>query len=120
VRNRRSQGAVYEDLACSYLKRKGYQILDRNVYLLKKEVDIVALDGETVVFVEVKGRRSERFGGPSESVGGKKQEHLISIAGAYLERMNLWDRPSRFDVISVRLSDDQDPRLEHIENAFEA
>lgn len=120
MRNRRSQGAAYEDLACSYLRRKGYKVLDRNVYLLKKEVDIVALDRDTVVFVEVKGRRSARFGEPSEAVGRKKQERLIRIAGAYLQMMNLRDRACRFDVISVTLDRNQDPRLEHIENAFEA
>ena len=118
--NRRSKGAFFEDLACSYLQKKGYKILDRNVYIMRKEMDIVALDSRTVVFVEVKGRRSRRFGMPSEAVNGKKRQHLIRVANAYLERMNLWDRSCRFDVVCVKIDSGERPEFEHIENAFEA
>jgi putative endonuclease len=120
VRNRRAQGAHYEDMACSYLEKKGYRILDRNVHLLKKEVDIIALDHGTVVFVEVKGRRSARFGRAFEAVGTRKQRHLVQLAGAYLGRHRLWDRQCRFDVVSVVLEDESRPRFEHIQNAFGA
>jgi putative endonuclease len=120
VSNRRSEGALYEELACSYLKGKGYKILDRNVYFLKKELDIVALDEDTVVFIEVKGRRSVRFGMPSEAVGEKKRTHMITIAGAYLEKRNMRGRACRFDVVSVMVRRDRAPSFQHIQNAFEA
>jgi putative endonuclease len=120
VKNRRSEGAVYEELACTYLRKKGYRILDRNVYLLRKEVDVVALDHDTIVFVEVKGRRSARFGMPSEAVDRKKREHMVKLAGAYLEKKKMRDRACRFDVVSVTVGSDEHMHLEHIENAFEA
>jgi putative endonuclease len=116
----RSQGARFEDLACDYLRSKGYKILDRNVYLMRKELDIVALDGNTIVFVEVKGRRSGRFGLPAEAVGPRKQRHLLQVASAYLETKSLRNRACRFDVIAVTMCGGREPRLEHLENAFEA
>jgi putative endonuclease len=120
VRNRRSEGARYEELACSYLKKKGYKIIDRNVYLLRKEVDVIALDRDTVVFIEVKGRRSARYGMPSEAVDARKQKHMIKIAGAYLEKMRMPDRACRFDVVSVKVGSDKHMSFEHVEGAFEA
>jgi putative endonuclease len=117
--SRRSQGAFYEALACSFLKSKGYRILDRNVYLLRKELDIVAMDADTVVFVEVKGRTSSRFGMPSEAVTARKRQNIIRTANAYLEKMHLGSSPCRFDVISVMLEGSRNTRFEHIENAFE-
>jgi putative endonuclease len=115
--NRRAQGALFEDLACAYLKRKGYRIVERNVCLLKKEVDIIAVDGDTVVFVEVKGRLSGRFGSPLEAVSSLKQVNLTRAARAYLSRRNLLPRDCRFDVIGFR-ADAGSIELEHIENAF--
>lgn len=116
----RASGAGFEDLACTYLEAKGYHILERNVHLLRKEVDIVATHRDTIVFVEVKGRRSERFGSPLEAVGERKRRHLLRFAGAYLKERDLWNRPCRFDVIGVRLSAGSAPAFEHLENAFQA
>lgn len=118
--SKRSQGAFYEDLACSFLKSKGYRIVDRNVFILRKELDIVALDRDTVVFVEVKGRTSTRFGIPAESIGSRKRQHIVRTARAYLEKKHLWDHPCRFDVVSVMLDGTRNAQFEHIENAFEA
>jgi putative endonuclease len=120
VRSGRSKGSYYEDLASAYLERKGYRILDRNVHLLRKEVDIVAADRDTIVFVEVKGRRSRRFGTAFEAIGSRKRAHIVKLAGAYLGRHCLWDRQCRFDVLSVILNDENHPEFEHIENAFGA
>ena len=118
--NRRREGGVFEDFASSYIEGKGYRILDRNVYLLRKEVDIVAADGDTIVFIEVKGRRSQRFGCASEAVGTRKQKHLLRIADAYLERRRLLGKACRFDVVAVTLDSKGMPAVEHIENAFGA
>lgn len=118
--NRRKDGAAFEDLASSYLEGKGYRILERNVTVLRKEVDIVAADGDTIVFVEVKGRRSARFGCASEAVAARKQHHLVKAAVAYLGRRGLWARPCRFDVVAVSVTPGCKPVFEHIENAFGA
>ena len=118
--NRRSDGAYFEDLACSYLEHKGYRILDRNVYLMRKELDIVAERNGTIVFVEVKGRRSSRYGPGTEAVDMRKRSHMVKTANAYLLRSNLWKSACRFDVISISADGDQPPRFEHIEKAFEA
>jgi putative endonuclease len=119
MRNRRSEGAGFETLACAYLRRKGYKILDRNVYHMRKELDVVALFQGTVVFVEVKGRRSNRFGSPSEALDRTKRRHLILAAEVYIKEKKLTGRPCRFDFIAVTFESGR-PRFSHIENAFEA
>jgi len=120
VISKRERGARFEDMACSYLTNKGYRILERNVYIRRKELDIVALDRDTVVFVEVKGRKSMRYGSPAEAVGGRKQQHMVALAKAYLKRAGLWGRPCRFDVVSVIGGEEGRARMDHIVNAFEA
>jgi putative endonuclease len=119
MRNLRSEGARFEDLACAYLRRKGYKILDRNVYLMRKELDVVAKLGDTVVFVEVKGRRSTRFGLPAEALGRSKRRHLVDAATAYIKSRSLTGKPCRFDFIAVTFRAGR-PRISHIENAFGA
>lgn len=118
--NSKVSGAAFESLACSYLEAKGYRILERNVHMLRKEVDIVAADRGTIVFVEVKGRRSARFGSPLEAVGERKRQHLVRVATAYLRERELWNTPCRFDVIGVEVNAGSTPVFEHLENAFQA
>jgi len=120
VTSMRSRGRRFEDIACGYLTGKGYKILDRNIYLMRKELDIVAMEGDTIVFVEVKGRRSSDYGSPFEAVGAVKRRRLVTAATAYLKRRRLLDRPCRFDVVGVRLGPDGEPHFDHIRNAFEA
>jgi putative endonuclease len=113
------RGSYFEKLAGDYLRRRGYRLLERNFRFGHKEVDIIALDGETVVFVEVKGRSGRVFGPPGESIGARKMSHIGLAAEAYLSRRNLRNRPCRFDVICVKVNDNR-VEFEHIENAFEA
>ena len=117
--NRRSEGCKFENLACGYLRGKGYKILDRNVYLMRKELDVVALHLGTIVFVEVKGRRSTRYGLPAEAMGRTKRRHMIDAARAYIKKKNLTGKPCRFDFIAVTFEAGL-PTFRHIENAFEA
>jgi putative endonuclease len=119
MHDRRRQGGRFEDLACAYLKGKGYKILDRNVYLVRKELDVVALHRGTVVFVEVKGRRSTRYGLPAEAMGRTKRRHIIEAARAYIKNKNLMDKPCRFDFVAVTFESGL-PSFRHIENAFQA
>ena len=116
--SRRQRGAHFEDVACTYLKAKGYRILERNVYLLRKELDIVALDGDTVVFVEVKGRLSTRYGVAAEAVGSRKRGHMVKVAEAYMGRKGLWGKPCRFDVVCVGCNAHGTRSIEHIKDAF--
>ena len=82
-------GAIAEDFAVSFLSKKGYKILDRNFRSKFGEIDIIALHGNVLVFVEVKSRRSDKFGVPQLAVGAKKQEKLSKIALYYLKEKRL-------------------------------
>jgi len=110
-----------ERLAAKYLRRQGYKILARQYTSRYGEIDLIALDGECIVFVEVKTRRSAVAGHPFEAVTFAKQKKLTTLALNYLKRQGLLEYPARFDVVTVLwLADSQQPEIEHIRNAFEA
>jgi putative endonuclease len=100
---RQSLGPQGEDLACEALCRQGSEILARRSRTRHGEIDIVALDGQTVVFVEVKTRRGTRFGSGAEAVTAWKQRRIMRMAEDFLLRRRLCDRPCRFDVVAVDL-----------------
>ena len=105
-----------ENLAVEYLIKLGYQILERNWRSGHKEIDIIAMKGDTLVAVEVKTRKSNTFGEPDIAVGVMKQRMLAWAADAYVRYRNL-DVEVRFDVISIIINE-QGEHLEHIEDAF--
>jgi putative endonuclease len=111
-------GKKGEDLAVAYLAGAGYRIIERNYRCLFGEIDIVAREGETLVFVEVKSRRSEAYGDPLLAVGCRKQRKISRIALHYLSDKDLRYRPARFDVVAVMLLP-AGHRIELIRNAFE-
>jgi putative endonuclease len=113
--DRKRLGARCEAIAADYLLARGYEVVARNWRCKLGEVDLVCRDGATVVFVEVKARRSTRFGGGVEAVDGRKQARLMAIAEFYMAFGP--DRPCRFDVIAVRLRDGV-PEIQHLPNAF--
>jgi putative endonuclease len=116
-----SLGRRGERVAEKFLKRQRYKILHRGYRILGGELDIVAVEGRTVVFVEVKTRVSHDAGHPSEAVDLHKQKQLTQLALAYLRRYRLLDCSARFDVIAITWPPDQRrPTIEHIKNAFEA
>ena len=100
----RALGRHGEDIAWEYLKRRGYRILERNYRCRYGEIDLVAKDGETIVFIEVKSRRTAAFGDPEEAVSLAKQKKISTVALNYLKDKGLYDRPARFDVVSVLAS----------------
>ena len=109
-----------ESLAVAHLKARGYDILERNYRALRGEVDLIAQDGEFIVFVEVKTRRSLKFGLPQTAVTTQKQRQISKVALAYLQAKNLFDTPCRFDVIAIHLSPQLELlKLEQIESAFD-
>jgi len=97
----RKTGKLGEDIAAEYLRQNGYEIIEQNYYYNHGEIDIVAKDGTTLVFVEVKSRRSTKFGEPEESVTPKKQELLRRTAEGYVLKRNIGEINCRFDVVSI-------------------
>jgi len=118
VSDRRSVGRLGEDLAAEYLTRKGLKLIDRNVRTPFGEIDLICRDRRTLVFVEVKARRSMAFGRPDEAVGSDKQRRLSRSALAYLASKAWEDRPARFDVLSIIL-DGPEPEIVHLADAFD-
>jgi putative endonuclease len=108
-----------ERLAARHLRRKGMRILETHVMLPMGEIDIVAVDRRTIVFVEVKTRQTRDINEPLEAVGMKKQSQLTRLALAYLKRNHWLDRPARFDVVGVAWPTGGEPIVGHVINAFE-
>ncbi len=111
-------GKTGEDLACRELERRGYAIVARRYRRRGGELDIIARDGNTMVFVEVKARQDHAFGEASEAVGFIKRRRMAQIAMDYLLRHRLTDCPCRFDVVSIHFDEDN-PVLEVFQNAFD-
>ena len=112
-------GTQGEQAAATYLQKRGYRILHRNYRIARGEIDLVADHQGTLVFVEVKARRSTRFGSPSQAVDCRKQERLIHVATHYLHRYQCEDRQCRFDVILLTQQSSSETKIELIQNAFE-
>lgn len=110
-------GNYGEDLAVAFLQKKGYQVLERNWRHSRAEVDIIAEHKGMIVFVEVKTRRSQKFGLPEEAVTTKKQQQLVQAANAYLEAQEE-ALELRFDIVSIQLSTGKQPDILHFEDAF--
>jgi putative endonuclease len=112
-------GADGERVAERFLRAHHYTILARNYRCPAGEVDLVALDRGTVVFVEVKTRAQLAFGGPADAVDRRKQRQIQRVAEYYLAVHRLLDRNARFDVVAVSVGGD-DTRCELLRNAFDA
>jgi putative endonuclease len=115
-----SMGAAGERLAVAELRKKRYKILGRGVRSPFGEIDIVARDGGTIVFVEVKTRNTTDPFDPLEAVTMAKQQQLTKLALAYLTKHRLLDKPSRFDVVAICWPGQGVPRVQHVRGAFEA
>jgi putative endonuclease len=110
-----------EDAAVRFLKRRGFRILGRRVETRQGEVDIIAVDGRTIVFVEVKTRESGDAGHPTEAIDERKQRRLTGAALAYLKAQGLLEYAARFDVVAVTWPNGaRRPTIEHYADAFAA
>ena len=116
---RQTLGKRGEDLACRELERRGYAIVARRFRVRSGELDIVARDGATLVFVEVKARAGRQYGDAAEAVTPLKQLRMARLAGEYLARHGSPDCACRFDVVSIHF-DDGAPDIQVIQNAFDA
>lgn len=121
LRPPRTLGQRGEQAAEKFLRRLGYKIVARGDRTALGELDLVAVDGRTVVFVEVKTRHSHQAGHPAQAVDAAKQAQLTRLASAFLKRHDLLECAARFDVIAVTWQTGRrKPVVEHFKNAFEA
>ena len=104
--DRKKLGKAGEAIACKYLKRLGYVIIARNYSTRIGEIDIIAKDGDTLVFVEVKTRRSDAYGRPEEAINAKKKRKLSRLAQLYIKNKNLYNKKARFDVVAILIGND--------------
>ena len=111
-------GKSGEAAAVNFLRRQKYRIMATGFRLLRGEIDIIAYDQQTLVFVEVKTRRNCQFGLPEESVNPRKQRQLRKIAQGYLSLNNIKNKECRFDVISLIKEGRNRYLVRHIKNAF--
>jgi putative endonuclease len=115
--NRRVQGKVGEDLAANFLERNGFKIIKRNYRFERGEIDLIAEEGDELVFVEVKARRSSAFGAPEDAVTEEKQKQVHAVADGYLFEYDIDNRPCRFDVVAVEFKNGN-AEIRHIRDAF--
>lgn len=106
-------GRAGERKATEFLKKNGFKILTKNYKTPFGEIDIIALDKESIVFIEVKTRTSEVYGAPCEAVDKKKQERYYKSATYYLQKEKKTDNSCRFDVVEIK-----NGQINHIFNAF--
>lgn len=113
-------GKSGETFACRELERRGYAIVERRFRTRYGEIDIVARDGDTLVFVEVKARRSIRFGTPVDAVTPFKQRRILRMAAEYVLLHGVCNASCRFDVVSVLFGSELRPKVEVVKGAFDA
>jgi putative endonuclease len=116
----REAGAEAEEAACAFLEARGARIVERNFRARGGEIDLVAREGDVLVFVEVRFREGEGFGAPEETVGLPKRRRIVSAAREYIAQIPLdsW-REARFDVVAV-VGTGPDAVLRHYSGAFDA
>jgi putative endonuclease len=114
---RQRLGELGERLACQELERLGYAVLARRYRTRFGEIDIIASDAGTVVFVEVKARLDRNFGDPAEAVTPQKQRRVVAMASDYVSRHRLHETPCRFDVVAVDAAVDP-PQITVYKDAF--
>jgi putative endonuclease len=118
--DRQALGMVGEELAARELASRGYAILERRYRTRYGEIDIVAEDGETLVFVEVRARATDEFGRAAESVTDRKKRKVTAMAVDYLTRHHVTNRPCRFDVVAIDAALSDTPEISVYPAAFDA
>ena len=112
-------GDAGERAAVRYLKRSGYRIICRNFENRFGEIDIIAFDANTLVFIEVKTRRTMQRGTPVEAVDSRKQQQILKTAQSYLKQRQLYYTSVRYDIIGVLWPDNEtEPEITHLRAAF--
>jgi len=118
VNLRQILGQQGEANAARYLKKKGYRVIKHNYRCSYGEIDLIAQDGDTLVFVEVKTRTSTTFGAPAAAVNFRKQQQISKTAHYFLTEFGQ-DTDARFDVISILQEKGKEMKIDHLTNAFD-
>ena len=118
TRERLDLGKLGEELALKRIKRLGYKCIIQNYCCPLGEVDLIAKDGDCLVFIEIKTRRGKSFGYAKEAINARKRRQLSKVALAYMKANNCCDVKSRFDVVAITLSHGKE-EIEVIKNAFD-
>ena len=118
TKERLDLGILGEQLALKEIERLGYKCIARNYRCPLGEVDLIAKDGDCLVFIEIKTRSRKSIGYAKEAITGRKKRQLSKVALAYMKSNNCCDVKSRFDVVAINLKDDHE-EIEVIQNAFE-
>jgi putative endonuclease len=117
--NNNDKGKIGEDIAKKFLEKNDYKILQKNYRISKMgEIDIIAFKDNTICFVEVKLRNSDRYGSPIEAVNENKANKIRRISTIYLKNNNIMDNEIRYDVIGIKRGKNKDYIIEHLKNAF--
>lgn len=119
MENNKLLGALGEDISCKYLSNSGYKVIERNFRCRAGEIDIIAIQDDTVVFIEVKTRSGGNYGSPSEAVSKSKQMKIIKTALFYMQKKKLLDNMCRFDVMEIIIDEDHNYNINLIKNAFQ-
>jgi putative endonuclease len=112
-----SLGKEGEEIALRYFRKRGYGIIERNYRTPFGEIDLIAKDGDVIVFIEVKTRADSAFGRPFEAVDRKKREKMRKVSLSFMKKLRK-EVPARFDVLSIDMGNGRE-RIEHIRDAFE-
>ncbi len=108
-----------EDVACRYLSRKKYRIIEKNYRLKTGEIDIIAQKDEYIVFIEVKTRSSNQYGRPSQAVSDFKKKRIVKTALQFICEKKMLNQSIRFDIVEIDYATFNEYQVNHIENAFE-
>ncbi|MFA6711869.1 MAG: YraN family protein [Candidatus Caldatribacteriota bacterium] len=111
-------GKIGEELARHYLSKKGYHILEQNYRVVFGEIDIIAEKNNCICFIEVKCRKSQKYGLPEESITKYKMNKIIKVAQLYIKQKGIEDKLFRFDVITLQFNHRLLANIKHIPNAF--
>jgi putative endonuclease len=115
---RQQRGKQGERIAADYLRRQGYRIQHQNYRCGRGEIDIIAWDGSTLVFVEVKTKGQSAFGAPQAMVGRRKQQTIAYVAMTYIQQYQVRNAALRFDVVAITLPSGGMPEVTHVPAAF--
>ncbi len=113
-------GQKGEELAIQFLTEKGYHILEHNFKVIFGEIDIIAKKNHSICFVEVKSRKSRKFGLPEEAITEYKKKKIIRVAQYYIKQKDIKNSLFRFDVVSIQLNERNQLEIRHIRDAFSA
>jgi len=116
--SKRKLGEEAEKLACDYLKKKGWFIIETNYFAGRFEIDIIARKGSLIAFIEVKMRSTDRFGRPADQVSEHKVRRIFAAADLWLQRSGFYGSVVRFDVIGILKQPNGNVQVEHLEDAY--